>query len=442
VPARDNARTRVTVVGLWHLGAVIAAVLADSGYGVVAHDADSAVLAGLQAGHPAVDEPGLGELVAVGLRSGALRLEGNATAAVADAEVVWIAHDTPVGEDDVAAPEPVLDEAVAILEQSPRGTLAIVSSQLPVGSVARLEATMLAAGREDIAFAVIPENLRLGSAIDTFRRPDRFVVGVRDASTRDRVAALLEPFASPLEWVGIESAEMAKHAINAFLAMSVAFINELAAICEQVGADALEVSRALRTESRIGPHAYLRPGEAFAGGTLARDLRFLAEVADRHDLAAPLVEGVWASNDEHRRWPLRTLLREMGDLQGRRVAVWGLTYKAGTDTLRRSSALSLCDALVERGASVCAHDPTVRELERHAIDVASTPREAARGADALVVCTQWPLYREEPAAEVLAAMASPLVIDPGGFLVDTLGAAAGVRYRRVGVSPEPGLAGR
>jgi UDPglucose 6-dehydrogenase len=425
----------VTVVGLWHLGAVIAAVLADAGCEVVAYDSDRNLLAGLQAGRPAVNEPGLSDLIAAGQQAGTLRLEADMPGAVATADVIWIASDTLVGEDDIASSEPVIEEAVAVLEAAARGALAVVSSQLPVGSVARLEARLREAGRDDLVFAVIPENLRLGQAIETFRRPERFVVGVRDAAARGRVGSLLARFEAPIEWVGVESAEMAKHAINAFLATSVAFINELAAICEEVGADALEVSRALLSERRIGPHAYLRPGEAFAGGTLARDLRFLAEVARERHLSAPLVEGVWASNDEHRRWPLRVLLDELGDLRGRRVAVWGLTYKAGTDTLRRSSALALCEALVEHGVSVSAHDPAVRTLERSGLTLAPSPLEAARDADALVICTQWPEYRRQPAAEVLAAMASPLVIDPGGFVVDTLGGGSGVRYLRVGVRP-------
>jgi len=422
----------VTVVGLWHLGAVIAAVLADCGCDVVAYDGDAAVIEGLREGRPAVDEPGLRELVTRVASAGSLRFAADPCEAVAEAEVVWIARDTPVGDDDIALPDVVIDEAVEVLTKTARGTLVIVSSQLPVGSVARLESRMRDRGRDDLAFAAIPENLRLGQAIETFRAPERFVVGVRDAGAAARVASLLERLGTQIEWMGIESAEMTKHAINAFLATSVAFINELAGICERVGADALEVSRGLRSERRIGPHAYLRPGEAFAGGTLARDLHFLADIAAEHDLPADLTRGVWASNDAHRRWPLRALRHELGELRGRRVGIWGITYKPGTDTLRRSAAVALCEWLSESGARVRAHDPAVHAFELADLELCETPLEAADGVDALVVCTRWPLYREQEAAEVLAAMAEPLVLDASGFLADTLGAVRGVRYRRVG----------
>src|SRR5262249_19142379 len=227
------------------------------------------------------------------------------------------------------------------------GAIVLVSSQLPVGSTARL-----AAMAPRLRFACSPENLRLGKAIEVFTKPDRVIVGVRDMETRILLAQLFAPITSQLEWMTIESAEMTKHAINAFLAVSVTFANELASVCERVGADAKEVERGLKTESRIGPKAYLAPGAAFAGGTLARDVAFLTELGARHGLVLPLLGGVRPSNDAHQQWARRRLEDRLGSLAGATVAVWGLTYKPGTDTLRRSAAIELCRSLAAAGATV------------------------------------------------------------------------------------------
>ncbi|HWJ50598.1 MAG TPA: nucleotide sugar dehydrogenase, partial [Solirubrobacteraceae bacterium] len=259
----------IAVVGLWHLGSVIAACLADAGNDVIGIDPDNAVVTGLGEGHPPVSEPGLDDL----MRVNASRLQFTCDPhALAHARCAWLTFDTPVADDDVADVEWVLDQAVELLAHLREDTLVVVSSQLPVGSSARLhELCATARGSAGpLRFACVPENLRLGSALESFREPDRIVAGVRTEADRDELAELLAPFSSEVQWMRVESAEMTKHALNGFLATSVAFINEIASICESVGADAEEVSRGLKSERRIGPRAYLGPGDAFAGGTLAR----------------------------------------------------------------------------------------------------------------------------------------------------------------------------
>jgi UDPglucose 6-dehydrogenase len=258
------------------------------------------------------------------------------------------------------------------------------------------------------------------------------------------VSELLSPFEAKIESMRVESAEMTKHALNGFLATSVAFINEIATICESVGADAGEVSRGLKSERRIGPRAYLAPGDAFAGGTLARDISFLRDLAERHALPDDVFAGVANGNTAHKGWARRKLLsllaasRETSadaPLEGQTVAIWGLTYKPGTDTLRRSSAIELCRWLGSAGAEVRAHDPAVGELPDEldgAITLYSTPLAAASGADALVISTAWPEYREVAPEAVLDALARPLVIDAAAFLQGTLGAERGLRYAHVG----------
>jgi UDPglucose 6-dehydrogenase len=437
-----SSQPAIAVAGLWHLGAVIAACLADAGYDVTAVDPDPEVVAGLREDRPAVDEPGLAELLGRSRRAGHLRFVAPGEA-IGAAQLVWIAFDTPVDEDDRADVAWVLDEASRLLASAASGALVVVSSQLPVGSIAALRDRMAGAGRDDLCFACVPENLRLGTAIETFRAPDRFVAGVWSDAEADRLAPVLSRFSERTEWMSVESAEMTKHALNAFLATSVAFINELAGICEGVGAEAADVARGLRSDRRIGPGAYLSPGDAFAGGTLARDVHFLGELALRDGLPAQIVSGVADSNTAHRGWARRHIagLLSGGDesapLTGRTVALWGLTYKPGTDTLRRSSAIELCQWLASAGATVRAHDPAVHRLPPEladAVALVEDPVAAAGGADALVVGTAWPVFRSVAADAVADAMASPLVLDAGGHLRETLGQAERIRYLRVGAA--------
>jgi UDPglucose 6-dehydrogenase len=288
-----------------------------------------------------------------------------------------------------------------------------------------------------VTFAYSPENLRLGKAIAVFTNPDRVVAGVRPASDRDRITALFRPFTERIEWMSVESAEMTKHALNAFLAVSVTFANEIATLCERVGADAKEVERGLKSEARIGPKAYLAPGGAFAGGTLARDVAFLTHIGVTNERPTPLLSAVLTSNDAHRLWVRRTLERLLGVLDGRCVAVWGLTYKPGTDTLRRSESVALCMWLAEHGARVRAHDPAVvtlpDELAREVM-LFRTPLEAARGASALVIATEWPEYASLSAENILGVMREPVVVDPNPFLAHNI-RGSHATYVAVGSAP-------
>ncbi len=431
------------MVGLWHLGSVTAACLAEAGYDVIGVDPDASVVEELHQGHPPVSEPGLPEL----LTREAARLRFSADPnALAGAGYAWVTFDTPVDDDDRADVEWVLDRAEELLAPLADGALVIVSSQLPVGSVAELQARCATRrGAQSLRFACVPENLRLGSALESFRAPDRIVAGVCCEQDRGELAELLAPFGAEVEWMRVESAEMTKHALNGFLATSVAFINEVAAICEAVGADAAEVSRGLKSERRIGPRAYLGPGDAFAGGTLARDISFLRELAQRHGLPDDVFAGVASGNTAHKSWAQRKLVEllgaqggeEEGALSGATIGVWGLTYKPGTDTLRRSSAVELCRWLSAEGATVRAHDPAVTSLPAALdaeIGLCETPLEAAENASALVVCTAWPEYREVPAEQLMSVLRTPLVIDAAGFLAQSLGVEPGLRYARVGSS--------
>jgi UDPglucose 6-dehydrogenase len=446
MPGSDVSQAEpIGVIGLWHLGSVTAACLADAGRQAIGIDPDPAIVDGLRAGHAPVSEPGLEEM----LRSNAERLAFTCDPrALAEARCAWLTFDTPVDDEDRADVEWVMERALQALAQLAAGSLVIVSSQLPVGSIAKLQ-ERCAIRRPDghLRFACVPENLRLGRALESFRAGDRIVAGVRTERDRDELAELLAPFGASVQWMRVESAEMTKHALNGFLATSVAFINEVAEICESVGADAEEVSRGLKSEHRIGPRAYLGPGDAFAGGTLARDIGFLSGLAKRRGLPAHVFTGVADGNAAHRNWTRRKLLDllteedtlEEPDLTGKHVAIWGLTYKPGTDTLRRSIAIELCHWLIAAGATVSAHDPAVSALPRGLagkVELCAQPLQAAVGADVLVVCTPWRDYLEVPVEDLVSILAPARVVDPAGALRVELGSHPAVRYVCVGTSSE------
>ncbi|MGH8497277.1 MAG: UDP-glucose dehydrogenase family protein [Methylococcales bacterium] len=411
---------KVCVQGLWHLGSVTAACVASVGHEVIGLDSDPITVDRLNQGKAPLFEPGLDDLLQAEISYGRLSFTTSMADAACAADVLWVTYDTPVDDDDRANVGFVLNQVEKVLPELADGAVVLVSSQLPVGSIRKLEDFVYVNfPNKKLAFSCSPENLRLGKALDVFLSPDRIVVGVRTEETRYKLERLLAPISERIEWMSVESAEMTKHAINAFLATSVTFANEIASICELVGADAKQVERGLKTEMRIGPKAYLSPGGPFAGGTLARDIEFLGMVSRSGRLLTPLLTSVRASNDEHKNWVRRKLLQKFPDLKTATITIWGLTYKPGTDTLRRSLSVELCNWLIEQGTTVHVHDPVVARLPEHwsgRVRHEANALDTVAGADALVVGTEWPEYRE--AAADLLSVANPnlVVIDANRHL--------------------------
>jgi UDPglucose 6-dehydrogenase len=254
------------------LGTVTAACLANRGFEVVGLDPNTKTIDGLNCGKAPLYEPGLDKHLESGLEAGRLTFTTDIKSAVGHTDIVWVTFDTPIDEDEKADIDFVFDRIIDTFSYLRDDTMIIISSQLPVGSIRKVEREFMECKSDRrVSFCCIPENLRLGQAIESFLNPDRIVVGIRDNGMRPIIGRLLSPISSELVWVGVESAEMSKHALNAFLAMSIVYSNEIAGICERVNADSIEVENTLRTESRVGRSAYIRPGEAFSGGTLARD---------------------------------------------------------------------------------------------------------------------------------------------------------------------------
>jgi len=429
----------IGVLGLWHLGSVTAAALAELGHRVVGLDFDEQRVTDLNTGVAPIFETGLAELIARGLASGKLRFSSTMSDA-ADLDLLWITYDTPVDAQDNADVNFVLQQVERALLEMRTDLLVLISSQLPIGSIHRLEQTMRShAPNRQCRFAYSPENLRLGHALNDFLHPARVVVGIQSEADKVLLQQVISSITDSIEWMSVESAEMTKHAINSFFAASVVFANEIALICERVGADAKEVERGLKTEPRIGARAYLAPGGAFAGGTLARDIGFLNQVAGANDLSTPLLSSVLRSNDAHKSWAQNKLLDLFADLTRLTITVWGLTYKAGTDTLRGSMSVELCDWLVRQGATIRVHDPAVKALPARWSGVLlrfDDPIAALEGADALVLATEWPVYRDVITDESIRTRADLVVLDANRFLTTLADSNGLLRYFAVGMPVE------
>jgi UDPglucose 6-dehydrogenase len=403
---------RVCATGLWHLGVVTAACLASVGHEVTAFDGDVQRIAELRGGRLPVAEPGLEELVRAGLESGRLSFFDNRGQALDGAEVLWIAYDTPVDDDDRADVDFAVRRRTELIEELSDDAFVVVSSQLPVGTTRRLE-------RKRIAY--IPENLRLGSAIDAFMHPDRVVVGLDSDDNRAVVERLLAPVTDRLEWTNVESAEMTKHALNA-LATSVTFANEIATLCERVGADAHDVARGLKTDARIGPRIP-HPRPCVRGRDARTRRRGLDQ--DRRPRGRQRAVAVGDSS-EQRGAPALAAANGRVSAQQERWAGRGVGARLqGRD--RHPAAVERTDLVRGTRAArrdVRTHDPAIHALPPDLpgdIVLCATAAEALDGTAALVVATPWPEFRAVEPGELIARMREPNVVDTTGALRDTVG---------------------
>jgi UDPglucose 6-dehydrogenase len=260
------------------------------------------------------------------------------------------------------------------------------------------------------------------------------VAGIRSDAKKPLLEKIFAPFTAQVLFMRTESAEMVKHALNSFLAASITFINEIARLCEHTGADAKEVSAGLKSDARIGPRAYLNPGGPFAGGTLARDVVTLTKLGATAGETLAVIPAIKQSNDLHRRWTFRRLQSRLGDLRGRPIAVLGLVYTPGTDTLRRSAAMELCRALLAAGAQVRAHDPAVKQLPEEFAKVAISPdiATAVNGADAVIVCTEWAHFRVADWPHLATTMRQRIFVDANRFLEKELLTVPAAEHLSVG----------
>ena len=428
---------KVCVIGIWHLGAVTSACLADLGYPVVGVDKDSQKVAALNQGLPPLYEPGLDELLSKNLSLGKLRYTTDLGEALKGAGYVIITYDTPVDEQDEVDLSEIFATAAEMAPLLESDVTVIVSSQVPVGTCEKLAETIRRSSPA-LAFGVActPENLRLGQAIERFKRPDMLVIGADSAATLEKVERLLSVIQAPTVTSDLRTAEMTKHAINAYLATAISFGNELANLCDLAGADALKVIQALRMDSRVSPKAPMLPGLGFGGGTLARDMKALRRVGEAHGYPAPFIDGVLKVNQRQNEMIVNRLRQACGSLRDLAVGVLGLTYKAGTSTLRRSAAVEIIQAIAGEGATVKAYDPKAdpKEVEPYLSYFTSCadPYSAAEGSHALVLLTGWAEFKELDFPRIRLLMQRPFILDVQNMLDADAVSQMGFTYQGMG----------
>jgi UDPglucose 6-dehydrogenase len=436
---------RITMIGTGYVGLVSGACLSDFGHDVTCVDKLPDKIGLLQKGAMPIYEPGLSDLVTGNVRAGRLRFTTDLQAAVRDAEAVFIAVGTPSRRGDGHADLRHVHEAARELAGAVAGRCAVVvKSTVPVGTGDEVERILRECGvGEEVAVVSNPEFLREGAAIADFKRPDRIVIGTDDPWARDLMSAVYRPLhlnRSPILFVSRRSAELIKYAANAFLATKISFINEIADLCEMVGADVQDVAAGVGSDMRIGPK-FLHPGPGFGGSCFPKDTRALLKTARDHQAPLRIVEAVVAVNDCRKSAMARRVIRAMGgNARGRKVALLGLTFKPNTDDMREAPALSLVQGLQDAGARIHAFDPEGMEQARELmpeIDYAEHWQAAVRDAAATVVVTEWDEFRAIDLNLLKELMAVPVLIDLRNIYSPRAAAAAGLAYQGVGRAPLP-----
>ncbi|MGI9483167.1 MAG: UDP-glucose dehydrogenase family protein [Hyphomicrobiales bacterium] len=410
---------KIAMIGSGYVGLVSGACFSEFGFSVTCVDLDEDKVARLQQNEIPIYEPGLQHLVEANSAQGRLQFTADLKSAVAEADVVFIAVGTPGRRGDGAVDMAYVDQAAKDIAGALDGfTVVVTKSTVPVGTARRLEGLICEANPDaEFATAANPEFLREGSAIEDFMRPDRVIIGVDEPRARKKMQALYRPLYlrnAPVIFTSFETAELIKYATNAFLATRISFVNELADLCEAVDANITEVADALGRDGRIGPK-YLHTGPSYGGSCFPKDTRALAAIGREEDVVMRIVEATIEVN-ELRKQRMTDKIRDClgGDVNGKRIAVLGISFKPNTDDIREAPSLSIIPALQTEGAEIRAHDPVAMEAAKGAFsDVTwcDSPLEAAQDADGVVILTEWNVYRGLDLEALALAMRIPVMID-------------------------------
>jgi UDPglucose 6-dehydrogenase len=429
----------ICVVGSGYVGLVTGACLADFGMHVVGVDKDAAKVEALSQGKVPIYEPGLDTLVQKNMEEGRLRFSTDLPAAIEEAQAIFIAVGTPPKSDGSADLTFIREVAASISSHLNGYKVIVTKSTVPIGTGKMIETIVRdgAGGRHPFAVVSNPEFLREGSAIEDFMHPDRVVIGSRDQRAIEMMLDVYSPLAAadvPFVITDVESAELIKYASNGFLATKISFINEVAELCEALGANVEVVSRGMGLDSRIGPK-FLDPGPGFGGSCFPKDTRAVAQIARDQGLAFRIIEAVLDVNEATKARMVTKIERALGTVAGRTIAVLGLSFKPNTDDIRESPALPIVQGLLDGGATVRAFDPEAMPACRPlfpAVQFCDNAYEAARGSDALVICTEWNQFRKLELDRLHALLRRPLVVDLRNLYAPEKMAAASFEYISVG----------
>jgi UDPglucose 6-dehydrogenase len=434
----------VVVIGTGYVGLVTGLGYAKLGHRVACVDTDAGKIAKLDRGEAPFFEPGLSELLRETQEAGRIVFTTDLPLVIGDAEILVLAVGTPMDGEGSADLSFLISAADSVGTHLDHEAIVVVKSTVPPGTnrrvLARVREAMGRVGRDHLSslvqIASLPEFLREGKALEDFFSPARIVIGAQDDVVHTVIGRLHEGLQSPRHHMGVESAELTKYAANAFLATKISFVNEIANLAERTGADVRDVARAVGADPRIGS-AFLQPGLGYGGSCFPKDVSALAWLSGTSGYDFKLLSAVIEVNNRQRDRFFRMIESELAPLKGRRVAVWGLAFKGGTDDVRESAALDLVQRLCARGADVCAYDPrgmgNAQRLLPESVQFAQTAVDATEGAEALLVLTDWNEFRDVSFDAVHAAMIEPKIYDGRNLLADLGLEGKGFVYRGVGL---------
>ena len=436
---------RIAMIGSGYVGLVSGACRSEFGHTVMCGDKDQTKFAALKEGHIPIYEPGLDEVVAANVKAGRLRFGTDLGAAVKAADAVFIGVGTPSRRGDGHADLTYVFEATKEIGAAINGpTVIVTKSTVPVGTGDKVEAILADIVSPDIAVAVVsnPEFLREGAAIGDFKRPDRIVIGTDDVRAQGVMREVYRPLylgESPILFTGRRTAELIKYAANAFLATKITFINEIADLCEAVGADVQDVSRGIGLDNRIGSK-FLHAGPGYGGSCFPKDTLALLKTAEDFESPVRIVEAVVNVNDSRKRAMGRKVIHALGGdgtegVRGKTVAVLGLTFKPNTDDMRDAPSLAIVQSLLDAGVKVRAHDPEGMEIARSMMPEVTYCRnayDAAEGADAITIVTEWDIYRALDLKRLAGTMNAPVMVDLRNVYPPAEAERAGFAYSSIG----------
>jgi UDPglucose 6-dehydrogenase len=429
---------KIAVIGTGYVGLVAGACLAETGNDVVCVDKDEAKVRLLRKGRLPFYEPGLAELVQKNRNEGRLTFTTQLSRAVKASQVIFIAVGTPQGEDGSADLQHVLGVARDIGRAMDGYKVIVNKSTVPVGTAEKVRTVIRRETTHPFSVVSNPEFLKQGAAVDDFMKPDRVVIGAEDPRGAELMEAIYRPFTrtgAPIMVMDCASAELCKYAANALLATRISFMNEIANVCELFGADVDRVRQAVGSDRRIGP-SFLFPGVGYGGSCFPKDVKALVKFSSEKKYDFKILKSVEAVNETQKRSMVRRLEAHFGSLKGKTIALWGLAFKPKTDDMREAPAIVIINALLEHGAKVQAYDPEAMKVARgifgNRISYAPKSYDALKGADALVIVTEWHEFREPDFARMRKLMRSPIIFDGRNLYEPQQMKAHGFTYQSIG----------
>lgn len=430
---------RITVIGTGYVGLVTGICLADNGNDVIGYDIDAQKIETLQAGKSPLYEAGVSDLLLANLEAGRIRFTTDARPAIEHGQTIFLTVGTPPKTDGSADLAGVQDVVTLACKYVQEPKILVIKSTVPVGTGDHLQSVVEQICPHHVAVVSNPEFLKEGMALDDFLRPDRIIIGASDPAAGEVIRRLYLPFvrnSKPILLMSRRAAEMSKYAANAYLAMRISFINEMACLCDSLGVDIDQVRQGIGSDSRIGHH-FLYPGPGYGGSCFPKDVQALSHIARCHGVEPELIEAIHKVNERQKGVLFGKVARRFGnDLTGRRFAVWGVTFKAKTDDIRESPALRLIDQLLQAGAQVVAHDPEgLANLERlygRRIAYQGDCYLALQNVDGLIIVTEWNRFRSPDFGKMRSLMKMPVVFDGRNLYDPTQMQGEGFEYHGIG----------